>query len=154
MLPEELRPYLFDFEAKGYTNPTLMFGILRRLEQIGAIRGWSSSPFVSSCMKSLAWPGFGLCRIQWAGPWTRPGVPVAARYRKTHWVASWRSPWALETMIFDINAACVGGWISLAEWSQKLVPWLLRECEPKATGEWWITHAITVIPTQMAVNGD
>lgn len=38
------------------------------------------------------------------------------------------------------NAACVGGWISWKEWATQLVPWLLKECHPKATGGWWPTH--------------
>jgi len=26
------------------------------------------------------------------------------------------------------------------ERANALVPWLLRECEPEANGEWWVTH--------------
>ena len=46
--------------------------------------------------------------------------------------------------IFDINAMCVGGWIDLPQWSTQLVPWLLKQCEPKATGGWWLTHAVEI----------
>lgn len=48
MTPEELRPHLFDFEQKGYTNPTLMFDVLRKLERMGIVGSWRGSPLVSS----------------------------------------------------------------------------------------------------------
>jgi hypothetical protein len=46
--------------------------------------------------------------------------------------------------IFDVNATCVGGWISEDEWSLKLVPWLLKEVEPKASGGWHLTHSVEI----------
>jgi DMSO/TMAO reductase YedYZ molybdopterin-dependent catalytic subunit len=46
--------------------------------------------------------------------------------------------------IFDINAICVGGWMALEEWSGALVPWLLRECQPKANGAWHLTHRLEI----------
>ena len=73
---DEVRPHLSGFDGKRYTNPTMMFGALKSIglsfNRIGA-----------------AWPRYGLARIQWEGPWTQPGVPMRARYRFTHWVASW-----------------------------------------------------------------
>lgn len=137
LTPDELRPKMGDFEAKGYTNPTLMADVLRahgvRYRQ--AYR--SDAP--GRC--ALA---FGLMRVQWAGPWTRPGVPMAARYRQTHWVAM------ADDEVFDINAICVGGWISRHEWETKLAPWLIREACPKGSGEWWPTHGWE-IPTSANV---
>jgi hypothetical protein len=44
--------------------------------------------------------------------------------------------------LFYINATHEGGWLSDDEWSGLLVPWLLRECVPRADGSWWITHAV------------
>jgi hypothetical protein len=49
-----------------------------------------------------------------------------------------------EVNIFDINAMCVGGWIPFSEWAGQLVPWLLKECVPRASGRWHITHVIEV----------
>lgn len=46
--------------------------------------------------------------------------------------------------VFDVNALCVGGWIPFPEWANELVPWLLEQAEPKATGEWWPTHCLEV----------
>lgn len=95
---------------------------------------------------------FGLARVQWEGPWTAPGVPIAAAYRHTHWIGArdikgdgpimFEPPYAVE--IFDINCMCVGGWVPLSEWSGAVVPWLLKECQPKATGGWWLTHTVEI----------
>ena len=127
----EIRPHLGDFEKKGYTNPTLMFDILGRL----GVR-WKKIEKV--------WPHYGLVRVQWEGPWTAPGVPMAARYRHTHWVGAQRLERAGAVWVFDINAICVGGWIPFEEWSGQLVPWLLKECETKADGKWHITHSLEI----------
>lgn len=128
LTPAEVRPHLGDFEKKRYTNPTLMFEILNR---IGA--KWKK--------REKVWPRYGLVRVQWEGPWTAPGAPMMARYRHTHWVGAQRFGRAADIWVFDINAAYFGGWIPFAEWSNQLVPWLLNECEPKASGKWHITHA-------------
>jgi hypothetical protein len=144
----EVRTYLGDFEKKRYTNPTLMFDSLRRL---GVKFRCNLNQQSSENQGALAWPDFGLARVQWEGPWTAPGVPIRVRYRHTHWVAAksfgsdctvpgWQEP-----KIFDVNALCVGGWIPLSEWSESLVPWLLPECEPKANGKWHLTHSVEVI---------
>lgn len=138
MTPDELRPHMLDFEQKGYTNPTLMLGVLDKLgvryRQI--YRGDGPAP------EHTPYPRFGLVRVQWAGPWTKPGVPMRARYRQTHWVATRGEPSARE--VFDVNAVCVGGWISWREWSLSLVPWLIRECCPKGSGGWWPTHGLEI----------
>lgn len=128
---DELRPHLGDFEQKRYTNPTLMWAVLRRLGL-----QWSLS------RGGPTWPVYGLARVQWEGPWTRPGVPMAARYRRTHWVGSRFGDEGQQ--VFDINCICVGGWVSLEEWSGMVVPWLLREFGPKADGAWHLTHVVEV----------
>lgn len=128
---EELRPHLGDFERKRYTNPTLMWSILNSL---GAT--WRL------VKRTKAWPRYGLVRIQWYGPWTEPGVPMRARYRHTHWIgARWTG---VDTEIFDINCMSVGGWVSRSVWTDQVVPWLLKECEPKADGRWGLTHVVEV----------
>ena len=121
-------------------HPTLMYEILGRLgvKYRRCLNGGDT------------WPYFGLARIQWGGPWTKEGVPMRVRYRHTHWVASWKASHDADRhMIFDVNATCVG-WIGFFEWSHRLVPWLLKECEPKADGTWWVTHALEVQPPPLS----
>lgn len=132
MTLDEVRPHLGDFEKRRYTNPTLMH---ETLDRIGRRYFYLKPP--------LRWPQYGLARIQWHGPWMQPGVPIGARYRKTHWVASWCTP-SRGIGIFDINAMESGGWISLENWAGVIVPWLLKEAVPRADGQWSITHAIEV----------
>lgn len=128
---DEVRPLMGDFEAKRYTNPTLMFQALDR----AGVR-WSKRPVKQ-------WPNYGLARIQWTGPWMKPGVPARVAYGHTHWVGGMRSAGAIG--VFDINMIANGtGWASLDNWETILVPWLLRECEPKADGGWFITHTIEI----------
>lgn len=142
--PEQLRPYLGEFEAKGYTNPTLMYECLNRLEI-----GWKPRKAWRGSTASFAdgldvWPSsFGLCRVQWHGPWMEHGVPIQARYRHTHWIGAARVQ-GEEPSIFDINAMNAGGWIPLSVWRDQLVPWLLEQCEPKANGQWDLTHVLEV----------
>lgn len=137
MTPDELRPHLGDFEKKRYTNPTLMASILRGLG-VRFRRRFEAAG--RPCMGSVQWPEFGLVRIQWGGPWTLPGVPMRARYRHTHWIGYKSGPGVNHDLVFELNAICVGGWIPFSEWSNELVPWLLKAAVPRANGEWWPTH--------------
>lgn len=144
----ELRPHLSDFENKHYTNPTLMWEILRNL----GVR-WKNT--LNQCSSEhqgmLAWPRFGLVRVQWEGPWTAPGVPMRVRYRHTHWVGavSFGSDLAVpgweEPKIFDVNCLPSGGWVPLSQWSEHVVPWILKQCQPKANGRWHLTHVVELL---------
>lgn len=129
---DQIRPHMGDFERKGYTNPTMMQAALRSLCLV-----------TKTTIGRPAWPSHGLARIQWEGPWMAEGVPIGARYRATHWVAARRL--AAGVMIFDINAIDEGGWIPAQLWADDLVPWLLKQCQPRANGKWHITHAIEVL---------
>jgi hypothetical protein len=132
---EQVRPHIPDFPAKGYTNPTMMFDAL---DSIGV--RWKCT-VLGKRVPMVEWPALGLARVQWEGPWTAPGVPMAARYRHTHWVGACRRGERLG--IFDINCLNNGsGWVGIDEWRTVLVPWLLRECHPRASGTWHLTHAI------------
>lgn len=130
MTLDEVRPYLGDFERKGYTNPTLMFEILRNLGLRVSLR------------KPPDWPTYGLVRVQWEGPWMNPGVPMAARYRHTHWVGAARRNGSIG--VFDINCINSGGWVSLEDWSSVIVPYLIEHHARKSSGGWHLTHAIEV----------
>lgn len=131
---EELRPHLLDFERKGYTNPSLMYAVLRGLGVAYTVRMGGRD----------TWPSYGLARVQWEGPWMTAGVPVAARYRHTHWIA------CAGEQVFDINCIGVGGWVPVAEWRDHVVPWLLKQVEPKANGRWHVTHSIEIDPAAAA----
>jgi hypothetical protein len=153
--PSEIRAYMGDFEKKGYTNPTLMASILRNLNAPIKVMFQGKADSKPDNPRDLKlYPRFGLVRVQWGGPWTKPGVPIAARYRHTHWVAcrfprefgpgkdgvSWgRTPLVPE--IFDINAIIVGGWLPWSEWADELMPWLQKQAVPKGDGTWWPTHS-------------
>lgn len=142
---DQVRPAIPRFEERGYTNPTMMQAALDELS-----RGWRQLRLDEPLR-------YGLCRVQWGGPWFDPGVPVAATYRHTHWVGYVGSEsqiygmpigrlWPVEegAQVFDVNALCAGGWIPMREWADELVPWLLRETTPRASGEWWFTHRYEV----------
>jgi hypothetical protein len=149
LLPSEIRPHLGDFERKGYTNPTLMEEITNRISRSESLRpivklyrGDTLESWERKHPSDNRWPDFGLVRLQWGGPWTNQGVPMRVRYRKTHWVAMKRTSNGM--YVFDVNAMCEGGWIQFGEWSLQLVPWLIKACEPKASGEWWPTHSWSI----------
>lgn len=131
---DQIRPFMGDFEKKGYTNPSLMWDVLDGLDVHWMRR--SRKPYV--------WPQYGLARIQWHGRWMEPGVPQAARYRHTHWVGACSLPGNIG--IFDINAvseACPG-WARLEDWTKIIVPELLKACEPGADGDWSLTHVVEI----------
>lgn len=137
---DEVRPHFakVGFEAKCYTNPTMMVGALK---SIG--RPWYTlKPGFSS---DLPWPRYGLARVQWEGTWTRPGVPMAARYRQTHWVGAHTGSESIG--IFDINAmeatSAGDGWVALEEWDGQIVPFILKD-HNGATGRWHLTHIVEI----------
>lgn len=132
MTLDNLRPHLGDFERKGYTNPTLMWSILNNVR----------ATFIQK--KPHEWPDYGLCRVQWCGRWTKPGVPARAAYRHTHWVGARTCHGNVE--IFDINCMSVGGWVTKDEWETQVVPWLVKECVPGGDGAWFLTHSVEVVP--------
>ena len=131
MTLEEVRPIFAaaGFEAKHYTNPTMMWAVLASLPCI-----WRKA--------EKDWPRHGLVRIQWEGPWTEQGVPIRARYRHTHWVCGAQG--SSSHGVFDINAINNGsGWVSREDWASQLVPWIVSEI-PRANGKWHITHSIEI----------
>jgi len=138
LTPQEIRPHLVGFESKGYTNPTLMLSALESLHV----------PFVRTYRSDSPGPlpivRFGLIRIQWGGAWTKPGVPMRVRYRKTHWAALRNN----STEAFDINALAAGAglvWLPQVDWSTFLIPLVMRECCPKGDGTWWVTHVLEIL---------
>jgi hypothetical protein len=80
---------------------------------------------------------YGVTRIQFDGPWCRPGVPPSAAYLHTHWVAS-----AADSDGFPDIFDCNWGWVSSGEFFRNM-PELGKEI-PGATGAWWPTHIYEV----------
>lgn len=137
---DEVRPH-FDragFPGKYYTNPTMMFCVLGLIG-----KPWKELRRASATEQM--WPRWGLCRIQWEGPWTQPGVPIKARYRQTHWIGAARANTTMRAIgVWDCNAMGNGtGWCALEDWTRVLVPHIL-ESVPRSSGGWHITHAIEV----------
>ncbi|MGE0768286.1 MAG: hypothetical protein AB7L90_17660 [Hyphomicrobiaceae bacterium] len=127
---DEVRPHLIGFDAKRYTNPTMMAGALDTLG-----RPWRNV--------GKAWPRYGLARIQWEGPWTKPGVPMRVRYRHTHWVGSWQTV-ERGHGVFDVNALGNGsGWARFEHWRDVMVPYITSHI-PRADGLWHVTHGIEI----------
>ena len=133
LTPDQLRPHLGDFESKGYMNPTMVEATLRnRGAAFNVVFKETKNQLVEWSIPNVP---LGLMRTQSGGPWMKPGVPMAARYWHTHWVAI-----ANGTHVFDINAMCVGGWMKATEWREKLMPWLLKEVCKRGDGTFWPTH--------------
>ena len=148
----DLRPHLEDFELKRYTNPTLMAQILRNIGAKVLEFGKLDWRFEMERTGRKPWPRYGLARIQWEGPWTNEGVPIAARYRHTHWIGI---SYANQNNIgiWDVNCLSNGtGWVGLEEWTNSLVPWLLKICHPRADGKWHLTHTVEIEAPQESIN--
>lgn len=138
--PEEIRSHLGNFEQRGYLDPDLMRDVLMSL---AAAYHWNSFEGTPPANDPRMWPDFGLVRVQWDGPWCGPIQPASSRLRHSHWVAHRLNP-EKGNQVFDVNATCVGGWIDREEWGSHLVPWLLKQCEPDASGNWWVTHSVSL----------
>lgn len=132
----------------GYTNPTLMFNALGSWSKATG-RTWKPSTMNATAGSNAGrtWPRYGLARIQFEGPWMQPGVPIAARYKHTHWVGARQAVYRGQpgVDVWDINALAdgLGGWRPLEWWSGVIVPALTAEIR-RATGGWHITHAIEI----------
>jgi hypothetical protein len=132
--PEKVIPHLRNFDKKHYTNPSMMQQAIVEL-------GYSFTR-VYRCLgrgraRNPKYPEHGLVRIQFDGPWTASGVPVADRYYHTHWIA------IDGEQVFDVNAIDYGGCMRMSEWQEVIVPYLFQY-EPfgnsAGNGTWWPTH--------------
>jgi hypothetical protein len=150
---DEVRPHMGDFERKGYTNPTLMLAALDSAGAKWRKRQLGPNRVTGGTVTFLGFPLYGLARIQWEGPWTKPGVPMAARYRHTHWVGVAHGDSVRDVGIFDINCMNNGtGWVSLENWRDIVVPYILQEYVPRADGGWHLTHVVEIVAPQPYIN--
>lgn len=116
----EVRPLLGAF--KGYMNARHMLAALDAAGRPGKLVTVEPS-----------WRGTGLVRIQFEGPWTKPGVPVAAALKHTHWIGS------CEGSVVDVNFEPLR-WDTWEVWEREIAPALV-ELTPKATG-WRIRDVV------------
>lgn len=132
---DEVRPFLGS-DYKGWMSPTQMVGALRRagvsirehdrtrLYRPHGPRQWGC-PVLAT---------YGITRIQFDGPWLKPGAPPAAAYHYTHWVASSTNAPDGCADAHDNN----WGWMSFGGFFANMSE-LAKEI-PRASGEWWPTH--------------
>ena len=142
--PDDVRSAIPDFDAKRYTNPTMMAAALRSLgvshHDCASTETWAiAGQLIGRSLRpgTESFPQYGLARIQWEGRWTEPGVPIVARYRKTHWIGTmvvWRGKDRF-LRLFDVN----GGWMSFEKWEDEIVP-ALTALYKGASGKWHVTH--------------
>lgn len=145
MTPEQIRPHLGNFEKKGYTDPDLMVKIIGNLGlSLEKLHESYDTPdkIMFHSFSAVKWPNFGLVRVQWSGRWTEPKSAAWARHRHTHWIGTMCQHGV--RLVFDHNALSTGGWMPPRIWASKLVPWLLKSCEPESTGMWWPTHSFEI----------
>jgi hypothetical protein len=86
----------------------------------------------------------GITRLQWDGPWLRPGVPPSVAYRHTHWVAS-----VPDRHGFPDAFDCNWGWQGFGELFGNMRSLALET--PGATGAWWPTHIYEIALPAAAV---
>ncbi len=126
----QVRGTIPGFEEKRYTSPTMMIlavsNLHRRVEVAEPIPGVKR-------LDPHRWQNLSLVRVQWTGPWTKPGMNPKWAYNYTHWIATWMS--GDVPMIFDIN----GGILTFEEWKAEIVP-ALTAATPRADGGWFPTH--------------
>lgn len=142
---EDVRPFV-GADYRGWMNPTQMKAAL-------AIAGVSINERDRNKLYRPTGPNhfgcpmaadYGITRIQFAGPWTEPGVPASAAYHHTHWVAS-ACDSRRAAYIHDNN----WGWMNIGEFICNMDE-LAGEI-PKASGAWWPTHCYEIdFPGEMA----
>ncbi len=110
----------------GFSTPTLIeealeyFGVRYRVT-----RGLKTKVFCR-----------GINRIQWEGSWLNPGVPKAAAYKHTHWVA-YRDGWIVCTAVEGASAKWVPAW------------WWQTALKFEVPHPWHITHHYQVAPLRI-----
>jgi len=131
LTPSSVRPFLGE-DWRGFMSPT-------EVENAVARAGWlplraHRCPERPAPGQMVTYPsGSGIVRVQFDGPWCDRGVPIGARYQRTHYAASHEDE-AGRMWVFDVNAE---DWMDLGRWREKLIPSLFP---PKTTG-WWVSHA-------------
>jgi hypothetical protein len=131
LTPDRVRPHLGDYA--GYMNTRHMGAAIR-----AAGWCWSGVPSPSGKYPPMLPSDFGVIRVQWGGPWLKPGVPPKAAAKFTHWIAS--RLWEGEMWLYDVNAK---GWVGVVEWTAEIAPKIMAEVK-RCDGTWRFTDVISV----------
>jgi hypothetical protein len=137
-----VRSLLAGFPRRGYMNPTQMLAALELAHcTVSHVQRGVGQP----------WPSYGLGFVQWHGPWMDPGRPVAAAYRRTHWIGLAETS-TYGRMVYDINCWDIndqrGDWVPVAWWEQEIVPMITAEIS-RATCDWHLRWTCAVsLPTR------
>ncbi len=142
---DQVRGKIPGFNQKGYTSPTMMKAGLAALGRT-FLHVYGELTEAAMFHKNIA-----LTRIQWCGPWTKPGANARWAYGATHWVASWAheekgaflgyKSTKVGLFVFDCN----GGIRSFDSWKKEIIP-LIVESIPRADGMWFPTHVWRITP--------
>ena len=134
LLRRDLASVRHAFPAHRWCNLSQMREALDALNTV-----WRNGPIG-------AWPPpRGLALIEFLGPWSEPWIHVAAKLKRTHWIAVDQRQ-GDHAVIFDVNvvgANANGGWIAESDWRAEVVPYLLKSY-PKASGAWRIRNVLEV----------
>lgn len=160
-----VRGMIPEFEKRGYTSPTMM---KKGIENLGFGFNLIDCPQNADALGHVLSGGIALVRIQWTGPWTRPGANPRWAYKYTHWLCGWianvplifrekddNEPVDIDPglertekervgdVVISRKTAVVfdinGGMMSLAQWSAEIVPILTGQYK-RADGGWYPTH--------------
>jgi hypothetical protein len=131
--PDDVLPHVPRFAERQYTNPTMMAAALKSLGV-----AWHERDDSDCGGRTLT--KYGLCRIQFEGPWTAPGANPKWAYRQTHWIGSAELLTNsigehMHCWVFDINA----GWQPVEDWERDTLPKIVATY-PRANGGWSCTH--------------
>ncbi len=120
------RRALPEFDARRYTSPQMMRAAL-------GVLGREHDQVAKPDRGSMVGDRVALVRVQWAGPWTRPGANPRWAYAHTHWITTWTDRGV--ALVFDVNA----GAQYVDDWVRETVPAMLAT-HPRADGGWYPTH--------------
>ena len=137
---DSVRHAIPGFEDKRYTSPSMMRSALSMLGANWTV--WPTCVDGKRTNAAMFADKIALVRIQWTGPWTKPGANPKWAYRQTHWVCAWQVMQERgrdgEMKIFDLVFDCNSGITPFEEWKWEIVP-LLTAAHPRADGGWFPT---------------
>jgi hypothetical protein len=127
-----VRRVLVGFEGGTNMTATQMHGALM------ALRLYVETEHSDGGYEQDIWPKFGICLVQFSGPWLtddRPNLAAAAKH--THWIATKLDPDSGDRWVFDATAAA---WLHVNNWFSEIVPQMVA-AEKSRDGTYWLEHS-------------